>query len=75
MLAGSEVQIPSQEKSSIKIQLTYNNPTSSLIVNQIYMGRTYIYQTEEQIEVTNIIFPEGAPESLLVNVIYCKSQE
>ena len=42
---------------------------------QIWMGRTYIYQTEKQITEsgvsrTVINFPDGAPSSVLVEVVY-----
>lgn len=34
------------------------------------IGKTFIYQTEEAAKVTSITFPEGAPASLLIDVIY-----
>lgn len=54
-----------QEKS---IRFTINE-------EQIWLGRTYIYETEDQIGRTNssvvLTFPDGAPASVLLNVIYC----
>ncbi len=47
--------------------------------NQIWMGRTYMYQTERQIEkdggaVSTVIgFPDGAPASVKVEVVYCSA--
>ena len=38
---------------------------------QIWLGRTYMYQTEEQINNTIITFPDGAPDSTLIEVTYC----
>lgn len=42
------------------------------INNQIiHMGKTYIYETDNQINNTKITFPGGAPLSLIVDVVYC----
>lgn len=46
--------------------------------NQIWMGRTYMYQTERQIEkevpINTIIgFPDGAPASVKIEVVYCSA--
>lgn len=42
---------------------------------QIWMGRTYMYQTQRQIDnntITTINFPDGAPPaSTLIEVVYC----
>lgn len=44
---------------------------------QIWMGRTYRYQTEKQVvesktkQKTIINFPDGAPSSVIVEVVYC----
>lgn len=38
---------------------------------QIWMGRTYMYETGEQIDNTVISFPDGAPPSTTVNMMYC----
>ena len=45
---------------------------------QIWMGRTYMYQTQKQIDEQNttntiVSFPEGAPPSTKVEVVYCES--
>ena len=38
---------------------------------QIWMGRTYMYQTEKQVNNTIITFPDGVPASTRVEVVYC----
>lgn len=40
---------------------------------QIWMGRTYLYETEEKLDKiqTKIKFPDGAPASVLVEVVHC----
>lgn len=38
---------------------------------QIWMGRTYRYQTNQQVHNTIIRFPYGAPPSTLVELVYC----
>lgn len=38
---------------------------------EIHMGRTCMYEIDNQIEETNIKFPDGAPLSLIVDVVYC----
>ena len=42
---------------------------------QIWMGRTYIYETGEQVSSTSslISFPDGAPSSTIVDVLYCEA--
>ena len=42
---------------------------------RIHMGRTYIYETENQINNTVISFPEGAPLSTIVDVVYLEENE
>ena len=45
-----------------------------IINNQtIHMGKTYIYETDSQINNTIIHFPDGAPLSTIVNVVYCET--
>lgn len=48
--------------------------------HQIWMGRTYMYQTEKQISdmlINNTIltFPDGVPFSIKVEVVYCAKLE
>lgn len=43
-------------------------------LHSIRIGRTYIYQTEQQYAINTITFPSGAPESTLINVVYCKER-
>lgn len=38
---------------------------------EIHMGRTCMYEIDTSIEETKISFPDGAPLSLIVDVIYC----
>lgn len=38
---------------------------------QIHMGRTYIYQSQQAIDQPILIsFPDGAPTSLIIDVVY-----
>lgn len=46
--------------------------------NQIYMGKTYIYQTVQPVtkplsSPLTISFPDGAPESFLMEIVYCST--
>lgn len=59
---------------------TSGNKSFRFLINgeQIWMGRTYMYQTERQIErngvaSTVISFPDGAPASVKVEVVYCSA--
>ena len=38
---------------------------------EIHLGKTFMYETEQQINNTTISFPNGAPSSLKVRVVYC----
>lgn len=38
----------------------------------IYMGRSGMYETDSQLNTTVISFPEGAPSSVIVDVVYCE---
>lgn len=40
----------------------------------IRIGRTFIYQTQQQYTINKITFPNGAPESTLVNIVYCSER-
>ena len=62
MQAGS-----STEDSSIQVKIN-NQPQT------IFIGRTFIYQTQEQYNITSVQFPNGAPASTLVNIIYCPAR-
>ena len=63
MLTGSETG-----DSSIQFSINNNSQT-------IFIGRTFIYQTQQQYQINTITFPSGAPESTLVNVVYCSERE
>ncbi len=39
--------------------------------HQIWMGRTYRYQTQEQVNNVTINFPDGIPSSTLIEAVYC----
>lgn len=63
----------SEDDFMLTAQPTLNPPKNfSFIINnkEIQMGRTFIYQTGEQINNTIISFPNGAPASLKINVAY-----
>ncbi len=51
------------------IQVKINNQ-----LQPIFIGRTFIYQTQEQYDITSIQFPNGAPASTLINIIYCSAR-
>lgn len=36
----------------------------------IHMGRTYIYETDNKINQVKLAFPDGAPLSLIIDVVY-----
>lgn len=38
----------------------------------IHMGRSYMYETDTQINNTKITFPQGAPLSTIVDITYCE---
>ena len=63
MKAGSQLS-PSGQIQEKSFRFTING-------NQIWMGRTYKYQTEEQVNETVVSFPDGAPSSLLLEAVYC----
>ena len=79
----STVQIPSSSNCKIGISigeddfmlLGSSSSDSSLKINingqQIWMGKTYIYEIGQQIDNTVLSFPEGAPNSTIVDVVYC----
>lgn len=43
------------------------------IINEqiIHMGRTCMYETDNQINNVKISFPDGAPLSLIIDAVYC----
>ena len=62
MQAGS-----STGDSSIQVKINGQSQT-------IFIGRTFIYQTQEQYDITSVQFPNGAPASTLVNIIHCPAR-
>ena len=71
------------EDDYMKLGSTTGDKSFRFLINghQIWMGRTYLYQTEKAIEDNNIIsrntiisFPDGAPASVLIEVVYCSRE-
>ena len=51
-----------------------NSETPKIQIEQIHMGRTFMYQSQQAVnQPIRIFFPDGAPTSLIVDVVY--SQE
>lgn len=69
------------EDDYMKLGSSTGNKSFRFTINgqQIWMGRTYMYQTEKQIDQesgevkTVITFPDGAPASVKVEVVYCSA--
>lgn len=57
---------------SVYVQLTLND-NGNIKTEEIWIGRTYIYQTQEQINIQSVTFPQGAPASFLMDIIYCQN--
>lgn len=60
------MKLGSQEYSSLQFNINGEN---------IHMGRTYMYEVDNPIPAGTIIFPSGAPQSVLVEVVYCKDED
>ena len=75
------IGISISEDDYMRLGSTSGNKSFRFTINgqQIWMGRTYIYQTEKQIDQasgetkTIITFPDGAPASVKVEVVYCSA--
>ncbi len=71
------IGISISEKDYMLLGSTSGNKSFRFEINgqQIWMGRTYIYQTQKQIDgntITTINFPDGTPPaSMLIEVVYC----
>lgn len=62
------------ENDFIKLGSENNTSFVFIINNQIiHMGKTCIYETDNQINDTIIQFPNGAPLSTIVDVVYCEA--
>ena len=60
-------------QKSIPIQIKVQKGNSQQQF-QIWLGRTCMYQTQHQVDnITQIIFPQGAPSSTLIEVVYCSA--
>ena len=83
LLGDCRIGISIGEDDYMKLGSTSGNKSFRFTINgnQIWMGRTYIYQTERQLvsntiaRNTVITFPDGAPASVLVEAVYCSAQE
>lgn len=64
MLLGSRMDQQTGQIIEKSFRFTING-------HQIWMGRTYMYQTEKQINNTIITFPDEVPSSIKVEVVYC----
>ena len=57
-----------------KMILSISKPNSTNLTEyeeQIHMGRTFIYQSQQAInQPIKIYFPDGAPTSLIIDVVY-----
>lgn len=62
MLAGS-----TSGDSGIEFKINNN-------LHSIRIGRTYIYQTQQQYQTNTITFVSDGPESTLIDVMYCKER-
>ena len=60
------------EKDYMKLGSGNANSSFHFLINNkdIWMGRTFIYEVTEQIANVEISFPNGAPSSTIVNIIY-----
>lgn len=77
--AGSTISLSGPCKIGVSINeddYFLYGPTSSFkfYINgkQIWMGRTYMYETGEQVNNPVIIFPDETPASVTVNIMYCQ---
>ena len=62
MLAGSQ-----DGDSGVQIKINGQS-------NTIRIGRTFIYQTQEQYGINSVQFPEGAPASTLLTIVNCAAR-
>ena len=54
------------------MRISQQNSGFKFVINgeQLYMGRTCMYQSDRQIDNVTISFPQGAPLSTIVDVVY-----
>lgn len=64
MTCGTSTSPNSQQINEKSFRFTING-------QQIWMGRTFMYQTDKQINNTIITFPDGVKDSVLVEIVYC----
>ena len=60
------MKLGSQKHSSLQFNINGEN---------IHMGRTCMYEVDNPIPAGTITFPSGAPQSVLVEVVYCKDED
>ncbi len=61
-------------ETDIVFQIGKNSQMGSAI-STIHLGRTFMYETERQINDSSIKFPYGAPPSTKVQIVYCGKNE
>lgn len=68
MKAGSE-----SADSSIEVVINQKKGNQT-VSSSFFIGRTFMYQTQEQYDIISVQFPNGAPASTLVDITYCTAR-
>ena len=68
MKAGSE-----SADSSIEVVINQKKENQT-VSSSFFIGRTFMYQTQEQYDIISVQFPKGAPASTLVDITYCATR-
>lgn len=68
MKAGSE-----SADSSIEAVIKQKKG-NQIVSSSLFIGRTFIYQTQEQYDIISVQFPEGAPASTLLTIVNCAAR-
>lgn len=80
-LANALVPIPTGQHCKISISIGEDDLQSlkdfyfNINGQQILMGRTGMYETDYTINNAQVFFPNGAPISVTVDVIYCAMEK
>ena len=53
----------------LKIENKKNN-NITIVQNEIQIGKTFIYQPGDALEKVTLSFPKGAPDSIIIDVVY-----
>lgn len=83
--AGATIELEASSKIGISInekdfmswpnfQFWFVEDIDGLIYNIIRMGRTQMYEIDNPISINRIYFPNGAPESTIVQIVYCEQE-